>query len=545
MNNNTLEQRAIIFCRVSSRDQENSGYSLPAQRKLLEEYANKKNFKVIKVFSPSESANEKKQRETFKEMFRYVKQNNISIIICEKADRLTRGFKSMVIVDEWISENEQREVHLVKDSLILGKNARSQEKLNWGIRVVLAKNYIDNLSEEVKKGQLEKINQGWLPKAPPLGYKTIEKDGHKIHVINIEKSNLVKKVFELYSTGEYSLSTLTEKMYSLGLRNKRGNKIVKSKIHDLLKNPYYYGKIKWKDKIYDGSQEPLIEKSLYDSVNNVLSSKNTPKYGKHNYLFRGLIKCGECSGSITWEEHKGVIYGHCNHYKNCSQTIWYKENKIDIEVLKAVKNLKLNSPLITDWIRKALKYSHSDKIEFMKNSLDELNKRLDQLQIKLNRLYDDRLDGLIDQEIYTRKFDEIKKEKEDVLENIKGHEKASIKYQENGINTYDISQTADNLYPKGNIDDKRKILYKLFQTLTLKDNTLEYEYTPIFAKIHKAVEKTNASSKVEKFIKNRKPNFEHMKNAIDIGKMGINSKERISFLGCRDSNPKLQDQNLA
>ncbi len=63
---------------------------------------------------------------------------------------------------------------------------------------------------------------------------------------------------------------------------------------------------------------------------------------------------------------------------------------------------------------------------------------------------------------------------------------------------------------------------------------LEYEYTTIFAKIHKAVEKTNASSKVEKFIKNRKPSFEHIENAIDIGKIGINSKERTSFLGIVD-----------
>ena len=166
--------KAVLLCRVSSKEQEETGYSLPAQEKLLNDYCSKKDIGLAyKPFSISESASGRKQREIFNQMLSYVEKHDIKTIICEKADRLTRNFKDMVMIDDWLEKDEARQVHLVKDTLILHKNSHSQEKLNWGIRILFAKNQIDNLSEEVKKGQKEKIAQGWLPTRPPIGYKTV------------------------------------------------------------------------------------------------------------------------------------------------------------------------------------------------------------------------------------------------------------------------------------------------------------------------------------------------------------------------------------
>ena len=159
MSNFSSNQKCVIFARVSSREQEETGYSLPAQEKLLKQYTERKGFKIDKIFSISESASGKRQREIFNEMLDYAKRNRLKIIVCEKVDRLTRNFKDAVMIDEWLEKDDERQVHLVKDTLVLHRNSRSQEKLNWGIRILFAKNYIDNLSEEVKKGQKEKIAQ--------------------------------------------------------------------------------------------------------------------------------------------------------------------------------------------------------------------------------------------------------------------------------------------------------------------------------------------------------------------------------------------------
>lgn len=117
--------KSVLLCRVSSKEQEETGYSLPAQEKLLSGYNEGKGFaSKPKTFSISESASGHKQREIFNEMLTYVEKHDIKIIICEKADRLTRNFKDMVMIDEWLEKDEERQVHLVKDSLILHKNSR-------------------------------------------------------------------------------------------------------------------------------------------------------------------------------------------------------------------------------------------------------------------------------------------------------------------------------------------------------------------------------------------------------------------------------------
>jgi len=134
-----MKTKTVLLCRVSSKEQEESGYSLPAQEKLLKEYSHKKDFNAVRVFSISESASGKKQREIFDQMMSYTKKHQVKVLICEKADRLTRNFKDMVMIDNWLDMDKERQVHLVKDSLILHRNSRSQEKLNWGIRILFAK----------------------------------------------------------------------------------------------------------------------------------------------------------------------------------------------------------------------------------------------------------------------------------------------------------------------------------------------------------------------------------------------------------------------
>jgi site-specific DNA recombinase len=356
--------KAVLFCRVSSKEQEETGYSLPAQEKLLKSYCDKQGFTSEKVFSISESASGKKQRETFSEMLSFVKDSNIKLLICEKADRLTRNFKDMVMIDEWLEEDEERQVHLVKDSLVLHKDSRSQEKLNWGIRILFAKNYIDNLSEEVKKGYKEKLSQGWLPRPAPLGYKTIGEQGHKIHVVDESTAPFIRRMFKLYASGEYALTDLTETLYQEGLRRKSGNKIHKSRIHLMLSDPFYIGDIRWQGKILPGKHEPLIERDLYDQVQRVLSGKSVHRHNNHAFTFKGLLHCSECHGLITWETHKGIVYGHCNHFHNCSQKVWIKQGEAESQLSSAFASLQISSPRLSEWVKRPLKKATLTKLPF-------------------------------------------------------------------------------------------------------------------------------------------------------------------------------------
>ena len=99
------------------------------------------------------------------------------ILLVEKTDRLYRNLKDWVTLDEL-----DLEIHLVKENVILSWDSRSSEKFMHGIKVLMAKNYIANLSEEVKKGMLEKAEQGQYPSKAPLGYK----NNTLTHVIEVD-----------------------------------------------------------------------------------------------------------------------------------------------------------------------------------------------------------------------------------------------------------------------------------------------------------------------------------------------------------------------
>ena len=178
--------RAVLYARVSSKEQEKEGFSIPAQLKLLKEYAAREGLSVVQEFVDVETAKQT-GRTNFSEMIAFLRANpgvriilrlhpEARIILVEKTDRLYRNLKDWVMLDEI-----DVEIHLVKEGVVLSRDSRSSEKFMHGIKVLMAKNYIDNLSEEARKGMQEKAEQGIWPTKTPLGYLNVTgPDGRKV-----------------------------------------------------------------------------------------------------------------------------------------------------------------------------------------------------------------------------------------------------------------------------------------------------------------------------------------------------------------------------
>ena len=64
-------------------------------------------------------------------------------------------------------------------------------------------------------------------------------------------------------------------------------------MHRILSNPFYMGKMVWKGRLYDGKHKPLISAALFDRVQQRMRRKTTPKYTKHNPVFKGMMHCAE------------------------------------------------------------------------------------------------------------------------------------------------------------------------------------------------------------------------------------------------------------
>jgi site-specific DNA recombinase len=527
------QNECVLMARVSSRDQETEGYSLPAQIRLLKDYCLRKDLSVLKVFQISESASGKKQRELFNEVVEYIAENKVNVLVCEKVDRLTRNFKDAVMIDDWLEENEKHEVHLVKDSLVMHKHSRSQEKLNWGLRVLFAKNTIDNLREEVDKGMREKLEQGWLPGKPLIGYKTVGDSGHKIHVPDPQMGPLMRECFELYGSGNYSLNLLVKVMEEKGLRTHFGRPLVKSQLHRVLSNPFYMGKMVWKGKLYDGKHEPLISVELFERVQQRMRRKTTPKYNKHNPVFKGMMRCAECKGAIAWETQREHWYGHCNHYKPCSQKAYMRQEAAEEQLLKEFSELVSPSPDVIEWVKVTLRAKYEADMDARMALKKQLKDRHQQLGRRMDVLYEDRLDGRISVNQYDKMQKDASNEQKMIAKKLDEFEEDYLAILEKGINILDLSQKAAAIYESKNDTDRRAILRDLFSNIRLNGNLIEVERTPLVAAIANKVKK-------EKELRNT---FEQtIQNKITEEEFVAGTVSPL-WLGMRDSNPRSRDQN--
>lgn len=482
--------KGIILARVSSKEQRDSGYSLPAQERLLGEYARSNSITAKKVFTIAESASEKSQRETFKNMMKYLKETNVKVLIVEKVDRLTRNFKDAVEVDNWLNEDPERVVHFVKNGIKLTRDSRSQEKLNWGINLIFAKNFIDNLREEVYKGQQEKLAEGWLPAKAPIGYLNAGEEKKRIQIPDPATAPLIRKMFELYDTGCYSTITLGAKMAELGLRSRNDRIIGRSATHKILTNKYYTGTIVWCKEEYPGKHEPIVDKALFDRVQKKLARPNPPKYASHPYAFRGAMKCIDCGGTITWETQKGIVYGHCNRYKECPKKPYAVQEVVEQALLEKIDNLRSPSQEIIEWTKAELLKKYEAEHHVAERSAEQLQLRLSKIDTMLSTLYDDRLEGRIGLEVYDRKVKDLNEEKGALQENIEKAPESRQHDIEASLDLLDLTQKASEIYKTKEIDDKRKILNDLFSNLVLNGSSLLCEFKREVEIVFETVNKT-------------------------------------------------------
>ena len=493
---NDKKIKAVIICRVSSKEQEDTGYSLDAQEKLLQEYADKNNISVLKIYKISESASGKQARKKFYEILQFIKKNNISLILAEKIDRLTRNLKDASIINDWVQENKNNEVHFVKENFIVSQNTKAHENLVWDMKVAIARFYTNNLSEEVRKGQKEKIAQGWLPTKPPLGYITIGDKGHKTHIIDEEKAPYIKKMFELYSSGNYSTVALVNVMYKEGLRNRSGKKVGKSRLYDFLSNPFYCGQMKWNEQVFPAKHDAIITKELFDLVQEKMNRKfKAPQYQKHLPVFKAKMNCTECGGTITWEIQKGHWYGHCNHYKTCSQKVWLRQEKVEEILFPLFDNLAPKTNKVLKVLEKALKENHADEIKYHTSLLNGLNARIETAQRRLEAIYEDKIDGKISPEFYSRKLKEYSDEKDQATDSLKKINEGNTQYYQTGFAIHELALKAKEIYqsPKATTEDKRLLLSKIFSNLSLSTEGIRPNYTLAFEFLSKWVPVLNST----------------------------------------------------
>lgn len=494
--------KTVLYARVSSKEQEQEGYSIPSQLKLLNEYALKNECIVVKEFVDVETAKQA-GREKFSLMIEFLKKNSdVKTVLCEKTDRLSRNFRDIATLDDLIKHLDLS-IILVKENTTIERNSSSNEKFMFGMKALMAKNYIDNLSEETRKGLLEKASQGLYPALAPLGYKNCEgkKDGRVTKYLDIDdqRAPIIQKAFRLYATGSYSVGMITELIYKEGLRNRNGTRVGKATLHKTLHNPIYYGSFIWGGKLYQGSHPPLISKELFDMVQEAIKAHNRPKMTKKQFAYGGLMSCAKCGCAITAEIQKGrYIYYHCTGFKGKCSDKYIREEELTKQFADIVKKIHINDDTLLA-VKQALIDSHKDELEFHKSRIDILTAQKSKLENRLHQVYVDKLDGKVTEEFFNRTTDKWHEELNEIKSAIIKHENADSNYMTQGVHILELCNRAYALYLRKTAMENTKLLQYILSNCTLNDGTLCPTYRKPFDLLAKGLPRIEWGQFIDEF----------------------------------------------
>ena len=362
---------------------------------MLRNYALSESIQIAEEYVDVETAKQS-GRSSFGEMIAFLQQHpEARIILVEKTDRLYRNLKDWVTLDEL-----DLEIHLVKEGVVLSSDSRSSEKFMHGIKVLMAKNYIDNLSEEAKKGMHEKAAQGFWPTKAPFGYLNVTGDnGKKIIEPENENASLIAQLFEWYASGRYSLKELGKKARAAGLVYRgTGKSVPTSTIHKVLRNRIYMGEFEWDGEVLQGSHQPLVTRELWEKVQDVMDGRRTAKTrrAKHHFAFSGLLHCGHCGCAIVGEIKKQrYVYYHCTGHRGKCGEPYVREEVLEDQFSELLDRLVFDEEIL-EWVRDALHSSHAQQLEEHEAAITRLQTEHARLQKRVHSAYADKLDGRID-----------------------------------------------------------------------------------------------------------------------------------------------------
>ena len=480
------ERRCIIYTRVSSKDQAQEGWSLDAQLRMLRECAAAKGFTIALEFVEDETAKKPGRRE-FADMVRAVKRGVATEIVVEKVDRLYRNFKDPVEIDGLMQERGLT-LHFAKDHTTLHKDSPASHKLMHDLQLVLAKNYIDNLSQEAKKGMLEKARQGHWPSRAPVGYKNVIKDHRRVIEPDPVVAPQVRHLYEAYAKGDISLKHVGIFAAALGLKNVNGSKLNPASVQWILRNPIYQGVVLWDGEEFPGRHEPLVSKELWQAVQDLMEgrkSKHTVAITKPDFAYRGIVRCGRCGCAASPYRAKGqYIYYACTGAKGCARTT-VREECVTKAVVSELESLQIATADLK-FLRGALKEAQEKQREDHRDRRKTLEATRESVWQRLDRLYLDRVNDDVPTSTYNRLKPTFEGELAEIDQALSGLERANLTSYDDNVALLEAISNSAMIYRAASAEHRRKMLNFMVSNCEIMDGTVSLTLRPWFKCVQEA-----------------------------------------------------------
>ena len=454
---NPMDYHAALYIRLSKEDDsEGPSQSVQNQESLLREFIQQHRLNVYDTYIDDGWSGTNFDRPAFQRMIADIEAKKVNMVITKDLSRLGRDYiLTGHYMERYFPEHRVRYISLL-DGIDTGVDSTANDITPF--RAIMNDMYAKDISKKIKSVKRDKQRKGqFIGGKPVYGYKMHPTEKKKI-VIDEEVAPIVRRIFALALSGMScrNIAALlnqegvpTPATYA-GLPVARPGPYTglwsSERISDMLQNETYIGnmvqgrsvKISYKSKkclkqnpanwvVVEGTHEPLVDRETFQKVRMLVNSRRHTRSRTYDFLLKGLISCHECGYPLAVLNRKNakgedVLYFVCRTYQRFTKAgvctcHSIKEKTVTDAVIAKVREVcqaYLNPDELLPVAQEAVE--NAEKRSSLETELQALQSKIDSLTVNLDRMYADRLSGLLPEADFQRIFSRIKLEREQLEE---------------------------------------------------------------------------------------------------------------------------------
>lgn len=438
--------KAALYCRLSVDDGNFGGsVSIETQKILLEQYCKDHKITDYKFYCDDGCSGTNFDRPSFKKMLSDIDEGKINLVIVKDLSRFGRNYVEAGMYVQRFTDSNIRFIAADDnyDSLV------NSDDLLFPIKNVVNEMYARDVSKKTKAAKKAKARDGqFIGSKAPFGYKIDPNDRHHL-IVDEPAAQVVKRIFRLASEGvgynKMAKIFREEKVLTpIAYFNLNNPDYFKSdywrkefdwhvtSIRAILNNEVYLGKLvygkqrnksmKSKEKVrnpkedwivVENCHEPIITQELWDTVHKILNAKHRPAKAGEVQMFAGLLYCSDCGHCLTYSQKQrkdGSYHGaySCWMYKThgkeyCASHYITFDTIYELVLIDIQRNLfqyRKNTDKFKSILSRKYQSDSEKQAKQLKSDYERKQKRCEELDKIISRLYEDNVLGRISDERY-------------------------------------------------------------------------------------------------------------------------------------------------
>lgn len=495
-----------IYCRVSTEEQSENGYSIDEQERLLEEWCKKMGYVIYKCYSDRGiSGKNIKDRPALKELLSDAKAGKFDMVISWKINRVSRKLEDVLKIVNILEKNNIT----FKSYSEPFETDTPAGRMQFQMMALIGEFERGTIAQNVKMGMIAKAkSRNWCG-GRVLGYDLVpnnspeeEKKGKNKLEINEKEAEIVRFIFNEYSKGK-GYKAITNQINKLGYKTKKGNNFSVGSIRDILTNPVYIGEIRynvrqnWSEKRrrninpnpirVKGKHEAIIDRELWDKVQLILESKKgkPSRIYDGEYPLTGILRCPKCGAGMVISRttntladgtKKRIAYYCCGNWKNKGTSVCnsntIRVDKANEYVFKKIEELVSNEAMIKAVVKNINK-ERKDKVKPAKRLLGDIDKELEKLDKRKRKIFEAYEDDILTKEEFQTRKNELnekirtlEEEKKPLLNTISDEVSEEIPYEFIKDILMNFSKILNSSVSR---EQQKKLLHMIISEITMNE----------------------------------------------------------------------------